>query len=142
MKKHSAFVIKFLKEYEQQCPGIVNAWCSNENQGRFRKLRHVKENRDKRRCTCYILFCLKRRPELKEEHSYLPNTKITSMLAAEWRHHRDNKDDVYLEFKKADDKQVFFNKHKMEICEKYPQLTHEEVEITLEKMYQRYNNKK
>lgn len=141
MKKHNAFIIKFLKDYEEQCPGIVNAWCSNDNQEQFRKLRYVNENKEKRRCTCYILFCLKRRPELKEQHPYFPNTKITSMLADEWREHRDNKDEVYMEFKRADDRQVFFKKHKMEICEKYPHLSDKEVDMALEKMYEKYTEK-
>jgi hypothetical protein len=57
------------------------------------------------------------------------------MLASEWREHRDKKDDVYMEFKRADDKQVFFMKHKTEICEKYTHLTDKEVDMALEKMY-------
>lgn len=142
MKKHDAFIIKFLKEYEEQCPGIVNAWCSNTNQELFRKLRYVNENREKRRATCYILFCLKRRPELKEQYPYFSNTKITSMIASEWREHRDNNDEVYIEFKRADDRQVFFKKHKMEICEKYPFLSPKDVDMTVEKMYEKYLNVK
>jgi hypothetical protein len=139
MKKHIAFIIKFLKNYENQCPGIVDDWCSNETQEQFRKLRYVNETNEKRRCTCYILFCLKRRPELKKEFPYYPNTKITSMLANEWREHRDNNDEVYIQFKTADNKQVFFKKHKMEICEKYPHLTDKDVDTTLEKMYDKYS---
>ena len=138
MKKHNAFIIKFLKEYEEQCPGIVKAWCSTDNQERFSKLRYVNENKEKRRCTCYILFCLERRPKLKQENPHLPNTKITSMLADEWREHRDNNDEVYMEFKRADDKQVFFKKHKTEICEKHPHLSDNEVDMILEKMYEKY----
>jgi hypothetical protein len=82
---------------------------------------------------------LRRRKELKEQYPHLPNTKITSMLAEEWRIHRDNKDDVYLEFKKEDNKQVFFKKHRLEICEKYPHLSDKEVDLTVEKMFGKMN---
>lgn len=119
----------------------MKAWCSTGNQERFSKLRYVNEKKEKRRCTCYILFCLERRPELKEEHPYLPNTKITSMLADEWREHRDKNDEVYMKFKRADDRQVFFKKHKTEICEKYPHLSDEEVDMALQKMYEKYTQK-
>jgi hypothetical protein len=141
MKKHNVFIIKFLKNYEEQCPGIINDWCSIDNQEQFHKLRHMNNNREKRRCTCYILFCLKRRPELKEQHPYLPNTKITSMLANEWREHRDKKDDVYMQFKEADRKQVFLKTYKNEICERYPHLSDHEVNTTLDKMYEKYTKK-
>ena len=52
--------------------------------------------------------------------------------------HRDNNDEVYMEFKRADDKQVFFKKHKTEICEKHPHLSDNEVDMILEKMYEKY----
>jgi hypothetical protein len=139
MKRYTSFVIKFLKNYEAQCPNIVNAWCSNETQALFNKLRHERE-KGKKRCTCYILFCLKRRPELKEQYSYISNKEITSMIAKEWREHRDKKDDVYMQFKKEDEKQVFFNKHRMEICDKYPHLTNTEINIALQKMYDRIHH--
>lgn len=139
MKKYTSFVIKFLKSYETQCPEIVNDWCSNDIQKSFSKLRHERE-KGKKRCTCYILFCLKRRPELKEQYSYISNKEITSMLAKEWREHRDNKDDVYIQFKKEDEKQVFFNKHRTEICEKYPHLSDTEINIALQKMYHKIHH--
>jgi hypothetical protein len=139
MKKHSMFVIRFLKNYEEKYPDIIKDWCSNENQEQFMKIRSQSDKSEKRRCTCYILFCLRRRKELKEQYPHLPNTKITSMLAEEWRIHRDNKDDVYLEFKKEDNKQVFFKKHRLEICEKYPHLSDKEVDLTVEKMFGKMN---
>jgi hypothetical protein len=60
------------------------------------------------------------------------------MLAEEWREHRNKKDEIYMEFKNADNKQVFFKKHKLEICERYPRLSEKEVNTTLEKMYSKY----
>jgi len=63
------------------------------------------------------------------------------MLGNEWREHRDKNDEVYMAFKRADDRQIFFKKHKMEICEKYPHLSDKDVNMALEKMYEKYNEK-
>jgi len=137
MKRHSSFVVKFLQKYEPQCPGIVQAWCSNTNQEKFNLLRQYDETKPKRRATCYILFCIDRRPELQEEHPYMPNKQITSMLATEWRIHRDNKDATYLRYKEQDAKQVFFEKNKHILTTNYPTLSEEEIQLTLDKTYQK-----
>lgn len=138
MRRHNAFIIKFLKDYEAQCPTILDDWCSKDIQDQFQKIRYLKENRKKRRCSSYILFCIQKRPELRALNPYLPNTRITSMIAKEWREHRDNNDEVYLEFKRADDRQVFLAKHRIEISDRYPHLSERDVNLTLEKMYERY----
>lgn len=134
MKKHNTFVLKFLKKYEKQCPDIVKDWCSIHNQENFNKLRSTNKQ-EKRRSTCYILFCIQRRPELQNQYPNLPNTQITSMMASEWREHRDAHDEVYLKYKNIDDKQVFFKTHKPELNEKYPHLSNDEINLALDKMY-------
>lgn len=135
MKKHNAFVIQFLKDVGH--PELIDIWCSNFNQEQFRKIRFLKENREKKRCTCYILFCIDRRSELQKQFPYLPNTRITALLAEEWRQHRDENDDVYQKYRTVDEKQVFFKKHKNEIGERYPRFTSNEVSIVLEKMFEK-----
>lgn len=135
LSKHNAFVIQFLKSVGH--PELIDIWCSNSNQEEFLKIRFLKENREKRRCTCYILFCLDRRPELQEQFPYFPNTRITSLLAEEWRQHRDLNDNIFKKYKKYDAKQVFFQKHKNELCEKYPHFTSNEISKVLDRMFDR-----
>lgn len=135
MKKHNAFVIQFLKDVGH--PELIDLWCSNFNQEQFQKIRFLKENREKKRCTCYILFCIDRRPELQEQFPYFPTTRITSMLAEEWRQHRDNDNEIYRKYKTIDEKQVFLKKHKNEIRQKYPQFKANEINVVLEKMFEK-----
>lgn len=137
MKRHSSFVVKFLKEYEKRCPGIIEAWCSNTNQEKFCMLRQHDDTKPKRRATCYILFCLDRRPELQKQHPYMPNKQLTSMLATEWRTHRDAKDATYNKYKEMDTKQVFLEKNRHILTENYPTLSEEEIQLALEKIYQK-----
>lgn len=103
MKKHNTFVIQFLKKHGNS--EMVDLWCSVENQQQFQKIRQVKEGK-KRRCTCYILFCIQRRQELQKEFPHYPNTHITSLLAKEWRQHRDSKDEIYFHFINEDKKNL------------------------------------
>jgi len=134
MKKHNTFVIQWFKKIGH--PELIDLWCSKENQTEFLKLR-VPNSSEKRRCTCYILFCIDRRPILQTENPYLPNTRITALLATEWREHRDNNDTIYKKYKLLDTKQVFMKKHETEIQQNYPHLTEENVNLVLEKMFDR-----
>lgn len=137
MKKHNAFIIQFLKTNGH--PELIPVWCSNENQEKFNKLRVLNEQSEKRRCSCYILYCIDRRPELKKEYPCYPNTQITALLAKEWRDHRDKQDEVYKKYKLKDKKQVFLKSHWEGIKLKYPNLSENEITKLLDKMFKLEN---
>lgn len=136
MKKQNNFVIHFLRNSGH--PELVEKWCSNENQEQFHKIRFDYENREKRRCTSFFLFCNDRRPELREQYPYYPPTSISKLLGEEWRKHRDANDDVYEKYTTQDLKQVFCKKQTLEIQRKYAHFTPEVVQNIVEKMFEKY----
>ena len=133
MKRHNAHVVAFLKKFGTQ--ELIDAWNSKANQDKWGSIRMSNPDKAKRRCTCYILFCLDKRPQLKEKFPYYTTARITSLLAEEWRSHKEANDDVYKHYKRMDAKQVFFSEHKPELEQKYPQLGSEEIHTLLVKMY-------
>jgi hypothetical protein len=141
MKKQNLFIIKFLRQYEEQCPGIVEAWCSVDVQNQFNLLRNRNPETPKRRMTCYLLYCMDQRKHLQKQNPYLPNKNITSMLAREWRAHRDANDGIYLFYKNLDARLKFFNDNRSVINKQYPELSPYEVEIILEKLFVKYNER-
>jgi len=155
MKKQSLFVVKFLKQYEQSCPGITDSWYSKDVQEKFNSFKSKKccthecvseDGPSAQKPTCFILFCIDRRKELQKEHPHVPNKHITSMLAKEWRDHKKlaqesetfNDDNVYNKYKNNYKKVVFFDKHKNVVKEKYPELDDQELKMALEKLYIKY----
>lgn len=168
MKRQSLFVVKFLKQYEQTCPGITDSWYSKDVQEKFNSFKSKKccthecvsedgsaTAKSGGRCaatqkpTCFILFCIDRRKELQEQNPHVPNKQITSMLAKEWREHKQlaqenktsNVDNVYNRYKTRYEKMIFFDKHKNTVKEKYPDLDDQEVEMALENLYMKYTKK-
>ena len=178
MKKQSLFVVKFLKQYEHVCPGITDSWYSKDVQEKFNSFKskkccaheYVSEDRlashfvagaegatpfGGGRCaatqkpTCFILFCIDRRKELQEQNPHVPNKQITSMMAKEWREHKQlaqenktsNVDNVYNRYKTRYEKINFFDKHKNTVKEKYPDLDDQEVEMALENLYMKCTKK-
>jgi hypothetical protein len=154
MKKHSAFVVKFLKQYEHKCPGITDSWYAKDVQEKFNSFKSKKccahectpsDGSSTQKPTCFILFCIDRRKELQEQNPHVPNKQITSMLAKEWKEHKrlaqedtTSNDNIYNKYKKRYEKMVFFDKHKNTVKEKYPELDDQELEMTLEKLYIKY----
>jgi len=175
MKRQSLFVVKFLKQYEQICPGIIDSWYSKDVQEKFNSFKskkccaHERVSEDGSashfvagaegatansggRCaatqkpTCFILFCIDRRKELQLQNPHVPNKQITSMLAKEWREHKQiaqenktsNEDNIYNKYKARYEKIIFFDKHKNMVKEKYPELDEQEVEMALENLYMKY----
>jgi len=136
MKKHNNFVIQFLKKCGH--PELIEPWCSNENQEQFQKIRLDYENREKKRCTSFILFSIERRPLLREQYPYYPVTSISKLLGEEWRNHKANKDETYEKFKRQDEKQVFCKKQFIELQKKYPHLSPADVKKIVEKMFEKY----
>ena len=57
------------------------------------------------------------------------------MLAANWRKHKESKDEVYTYYKTLDAKQVFCKKARENVCAKYPELNEEDISVLTEKMY-------
>lgn len=137
MRRHNAFIVQFLKKSGH--PELIEEWCSNENQEHFQKIRYNYENRIKKRCTSFILFCHDRRPELQKEFPYYPLTSISKLLGKEWREHRDKNDEVYKKYKLQDMRQVFHAKHYEEIQTKYPHFSPEDVLKIIEKMFEKYH---
>lgn len=135
MKRHNAYVIAFLKKSGHQ--ELIDAWNSEDNQVKWGAIRMSNPNKPKRRCTCYILFCLAKRQALKEQFPYYSTARITSLLAKEWREHKEADDDVYKHYKNMDAKQVFFSEHEPSLQKKYPQLSSEEITTLLNKMYEK-----
>jgi len=165
MKRQSLFVVKFLKQYEQICPGITDSWYSKDVQEKFNSFKSkkccahecVSEDGSANpfgvgRCaatqkpTCFILFCIDRRKELQLQNPHVPNKQITSMMAKEWREHKQiaqenktsNEDNIYNKYKVRYEKIIFFDKHKNMVKEKYPELNEQEVEMALENLYMKY----
>lgn len=155
MKKQSLFVVKFLKQYEHTCPGITDSWYSKDVQEKFNSFKSRKccthecvseDGSATQKPTCFILFCIDRRKELQEQNPHVPNKQITSMLAKEWREHKQlaqenktfNEDNVYNIYKARYQKIFFFGKHKNMVKEKYPELDEQEVEMALENLYMKY----
>jgi hypothetical protein len=165
MKRQSLFVVKFLKQYEQICPGITDSWYSKDVQEKFNSFKSKKCCAHEcvseygsatpfggGRCaatqkpTCFILFCIDRRKELQLQNPHVPNKQITSMLAKEWREHKQiaqenktsNEDNIYNKYKVRYEKIIFFDKHKNMVKEKYPDLDEQEVEMALENLYMKY----
>lgn len=141
MKKQSLFIINFLRQYEEQCPGIVEAWCSVDVQNQFNAFRNRNLEAPKRRMTCYILYCMDQRKLFQKQNPHLPNKYITSMLAREWRIHRDANDDIYKFYKDLDTRLKFFNENRSVINKQYPILSPAQVEIILEKLFVKYNDR-
>lgn len=155
MKRQSLFVVKFLKQYEHVCPGITDSWYSKDVQKKFSSFKSKKccahecvseDESATQKPTCFILFCIDRRKELQLQNPHVPNKQITSMLAKEWREHKQlaqenktfNEDNVYNKYKARYEKIVFFDKHKNMVKEKYPELDDQEVEMALENLYMKY----
>jgi len=165
MKKQSLFVVKFLKQYEHMCPGIIDNWYAKDVQEKFNSFKSKKccahecipaEGSCTQKPTCFILFCMDRRKELQEQNPHVPNKQITSMLAKEWKEYKHlalntstqnmsvldvsqkdttSNDNMYIKYKTLYEKMVFFDKHKNVVKERYPELNDEELETTLEKLY-------
>lgn len=156
MKKQSLFVEKFLKQYQQICPGIVDSWYAPAVQEKFNSFKSKKccthecvSSSSAQKCTCFILFCVDRRKELQLQHPHVPNKQITSMLAKEWQAHKQiaqenptSNDNVYKNYKNRYEKMVFFDKHKDVVKNSYPELSDQELELALEKLYTKYTNQK
>jgi hypothetical protein len=156
MKRQSLFVVKFLKQYEQICPGITDSWYSKDVQEKFNSFKSKKccahecvseyGSFGTQKPTCFILFCIDRRKELQLQNPHVPNKQITSMLAKEWREHKQlaqenktsNEDNIYNKYKVRYEKIIFFDKHKNMVKEKYPDLDEQEVEMALENLYMKY----
>lgn len=155
MKRQSLFVVKFLKQYEQICPGITDSWYSKDVQEKFNSFKSKKccahecvseDGAATQKPTCFILFCIDRRKELQLQNPHVPNKQITSMLAKEWREHKQiaqenktsNEDNIYNKYKVRYEKIIFFDKHKNMVKEKYPELDEQEVEMALENLYMKY----
>lgn len=158
MKRQSLFVVKFLKQYEQTCPGITDSWYSKDVQEKFNSFKSKKccthecvseDGSATQKPTCFILFCIDKRKELQEQNPHVPNKQITSMLAKEWREHKQlaqenktsNVDNVYNRYKTCYEKIIFFDKHKNMVKEKFPDLDDQEVEMALENLYMKYTKK-
>jgi len=164
MKKQSLFVAKFLKQYENTCPGITDSWYVNDVQEKFNSFKSRKccthecvseGGSHVQKPTCFILFCMDRRKELQEQNPHVPNKQITSMLAKEWRDHKQLallapsaqedttlNDNIYNKYKDLYQKKQFFDKHKNVVKDKYPELNEPELEVALEKLYVKYTIKK
>jgi len=136
MRKQNAFIIQFLKKVGH--PELIEEWCSNENQEQFQKIRYEYENREKKRCTSFLLFCRDRRPQLWKQFPYYPLTSISKLLGEEWRKHRDSNDEIYEKYKTQDVQQLFYKKHFQELQIKYPHFTPEDILKVVEKMFEKY----
>lgn len=137
MKRHNLHVINFLKKHSSN--HLLEEWNSEENQLKFRSIRSYNPDK-KRRCTCYILYCLDKRDELKKQYPFYTNSQITSILAKNWRDHKNNNDDIYNYYKEKDKKQLFFTEQDSSLAIKYPHLSKEELNSIIEKMYKKINN--
>lgn len=138
-KKHNNHVLQFLKTHTSQ--DIVDLWCEKENQEQFRKIRFLHENEKKRPLCSYILFCKERRPTLKNEKPYYPETRIISLMAKEWQNHKAQEDNVYKKFKNMAQENSFYYLHYDDIAAKYPQLTSDDVKKVLDMMYKTFKEK-
>jgi len=136
MRKHNTYIIKFLNRTGH--PELIEEWCSNENQEQFQRIRYDYIHREKRRCSSFFLFCRDRRPELRKQFPYYPLTSISKLLGEEWRKHRDDKDEIYENYKTEDMRQVFYKKHLQELQTKYPHFTPEETLKAVKKMFEKY----
>lgn len=134
-KRHNAHVIQFLKTVGH--PELIDLWCEKENQEQFRKLRFTKDTKDKKRLSCFFLFCMDRRPQMLEEKPFFPITRITSLMAEEWRAHRDANDEVFIKYKTMYDRQAFFDNHRDNMTERYPHFSSDEINRLLERMFQK-----
>lgn len=163
MKKQSLFVVKFLKQYENLCPGITDSWYDKDVQQKFNSFKSKKccthecvqvDQPSAHKPTCFIMYCIDRRKELQEQNPHVPNKQITSMLAKEWTESKraaqedtaegdtTSNENTYNKYKKRYEKMVFFDKHKNVVKERYPELDEQELEMTLEKLYIKYTQKK
>lgn len=130
-KKHTSFITAFLKANGSQ--ELVDKWLSSDVQEKWNKMYVTKG--EKKRCTCYILFCLDKREGLKTLHPEKSPAEITSLLASNWRQHKEKDDEVYQYYKKLDHRQVFCKQAREKISEKYSHLPGEEIDVLVEMMY-------
>lgn len=132
-KKHTSFITAFLKE---NCSReIVDKWLSSEVQEEWNKMYITKVDQKKKRCTCYILFCLDKREGLKTMNPEKSPMEITSILASQWRKHKETNDETYQYYKRLDHKQVFCERARNKVSSKYSHLPEEEINVLVEKMY-------
>jgi hypothetical protein len=157
MKRHNAFVVKFLKQYEQVCPGIIDSWYAKDIQEKFNSFKSKKccahecistDGVYAQKPTSFILYCMDKRGELQEQNPHVPNKQITAMLAKEWKIHKQlaqeatvSSDNIYNKYKQRYEKTKFFDKHRDTVKEKYPELNEQEIEMTLDKLYMKCTQK-
>lgn len=132
-KKYTSFITAFLRNNGSR--ELVDKWLSAEVQEKWLKMYATNSNQKKKRCSCYILFCLDKREGLKTAKPKKSPAEITSILAAQWRKHKEANDETYRYYKKMDHKRAFCEKTKTKLYTKYPDLSEEELAVLVEKMY-------
>ena len=137
MRRQNKFIETFLRSNAP--PEVLRLWLSTEVQQQWSRLYSITP-KEKRRCTCFIMFCQAKRSQVKQQHPELLPAKITSLLGEMWRNHKEANDEVYKFYVEKDRKQVFFSKHRPALREKYPDIVEEDVEILLTKMYNTHKN--
>lgn len=135
MRKHTCFVTSFLKENGTQ--DLLDKWLSSDTQEKWRKIYVMKPSQKKKRCTCYILFCIDKRESVKSLNTTKSPSEITSILATKWKSHKNAKDETYHYYKNLYRKQVFYDQARQKLADKYYHLPVEEINILIEKMYTR-----
>jgi hypothetical protein len=136
MRKHTLFVTEFLKNYGTK--ELVDLWNSKDIRKEWESIYIINPSKPKKRCTCYILFCMDKREIIKQKYPYYPPARITSILAEQWRKHKQDTDDVYKYYKEKDKRQAFYLNNEIKLREKYPTLSDEEINVLIAKMYEKY----
>ena len=131
-KRYTSFVTSFLKKNNAPRE-LVDTWLSSRVQEEWRKLYIT--TAPKKRCTSYILYCLDKRRHVTSLHPKKSPSQITSMLASQWRQHKQADDDVYRYYRSMDTKQVFCTKMTSKMRLKYPGMDDEEIAVLVEKMF-------
>lgn len=126
MNQYTAFVTNFIKSHGT--PEMLLLWKSST----------TRKEQCKKRCCCYILFCIDKRQHFKTLYPHYKPSQITALLAQEWRKHKELRDEVYEFYKSEDRKQVFKLKNKVNLINKYPKLSTEDIDIIIAKMYEKY----